>query len=88
MPMTNDELVLLTELKLSIQILEEKVDRIAHVLLEGNGKPALTEQVLTVVHRVDRLEEDRKSKEFPRAAWVGILVPTVLSIIGLAMSVS
>ena len=67
--------------------MKEDLDQIKHVLLEGNGKPALTEQVLTHKMRIERLEEERIDKKMPRAAWVGIVISSILGVAGIITSV-
>lgn len=86
--MTNDERDdLLIELKLKIVNLKDDVDQIKHVLLEGNGKPPLTEQVLTTALHVARLIEERADKKMPRAFWVGLVIPSIISIVAIVVTV-
>ncbi len=86
--MTNDERDdLLIELKLKLENLGEKVDRISHVLIEGNGKPPLTEQVAIQQVRLERLEEERTDKKMPRAAWISIVLSSILSAISIGVAV-
>lgn len=86
--MTNDERdVLLLELKLKLETLQEEVGKISHVLIEGNGKPALTEQVLTNRLKIERLEEEREDKKLPRSASIGIIVSIVFGLTGFLTSV-
>lgn len=63
--------------------LSDDMDQVKHVLLEGNGSPPLTMQVATNKMKIDRLEEERVDKKLPRAAWLGILISTILSVAGL-----
>ena len=60
--------------------MKEDLDRVVHVLLEGNGKPALTEQVLTNSLKIERLEEERNDRKMPVAFWVGLVVSTLVGI--------
>lgn len=81
--MTDDERdTLLIELRTELKNLRDDVDDIRHVLLEGNGKPALTEQVLVNKIKIDRLEEERADRKLPRAVWVAILLSSLLSLAG------
>ena len=72
------------EVRLNLQYLAERVGRISHVLLEGNGKPALTEQVAILVHKVGAIEEAMKEtrvdNKLPKAAWLGIVVSIMLGL--------
>lgn len=82
----NERDMLLTELKTKIEVMHGDLEQIKHVLLEGNGKPPLTEQVLTNKMRLDRLEEERTDKKVPRAVWAGIVISSVLSVAGIIAS--
>ena len=41
---------------------EEMVGKLAHVILEGNGTPALTVQIATLTEKVKSLEDDASHK--------------------------
>lgn len=87
--MTNEERdMLLQELKLKLDNLAEDVDQIKHVLIEGNGKPPLTEQVLTSRLKIERLEEERSDGKMPKAFWVGLIVSSLISVGSIIVSVA
>lgn len=67
--------------------MKEDLDQIKHVLLEGNGQPPLTAQVLTNRLKIERLEEERTDKKMPRSAWVAIVVSSILGVAGIVASV-
>jgi hypothetical protein len=59
---------------------EEDLDKLKHVLLEGNGSPAMTVQVALQEQRLRSLEESKKDEKVPRSVWVGLLITSILSI--------
>ncbi len=61
----------------------EDVDKLKHVLLEGNGTPAVIVQVATHAERLKTLEEDRRDAKIPRHVSVGLVVSIILA--GLAI---
>lgn len=61
----------------------EKVDKLAHVLLEGNGVPAVTVQLATLNEKVATIEKDRDSQRVPRHVWLGIAVSIILALAGI-----
>jgi hypothetical protein len=61
----------------------DDVDALKHVLLEGNGSPALTVQVADLNGRVKAVEENRKAKTAIKVAVIGGLVGIVTAIIQL-----
>lgn len=69
------------------KIMKDDLEQIHHVLIEGNGKPPLTEQVLTNSLKIARLEEERNDNKMPRSVWVGIVVSSVLGVAGILASV-
>lgn len=86
--MTNDERDdLLIELKIKLENMGGRVDDIAHVLLEGNGKPAMTIRMALAEQDLERLKEERNDKKMPRSAWVAILISSVIGIAGFLTSV-
>jgi hypothetical protein len=65
------------------QTTAEQVDRLAHVLLEGNGSPPLTAQVATLTEKVSNIEEDRDANRVPLHVWIGIAVSVMLAALSL-----
>ncbi len=59
---------------------QKDVDKLKHVLLEGNGSPAITIQVATQAERLKVLEEDRRDAKIPRHVSVGLLVSIILGV--------
>lgn len=64
----------------------DDVSKLKHVILEGNGVPAITVQVATLNEKVGRLEEDARGYRIPRGMWVGIVVSAVIGILGIIVS--
>lgn len=62
---------------------EEDLKKLKHVLLEGNGSPAVTVQVATMDQRIKQLEEDKNDRKVPRAVSAGIWVSIVLALVGI-----
>lgn len=82
--MTNEDRDnLLIELKLKVSNVQDDVEQIKHVLLEGNGSPSLTAQVLTHKLKLERLEEERSDSKVPRSVWIGIVVSGLIGIGGI-----
>lgn len=80
--MDEDLKLLLVRMHEQIKNLQDDVDQIKHVLIEGNGQPALTTQVAINRTKIEKLEEEDQSKKIPRAVWAGIIVSIVLSLSG------
>lgn len=59
---------------------KEDVEQIKHVLLEGNGRPAMTVQVATMDQRIKNLEEKEDDRKIPRSVSLGIVVSLVLGV--------
>lgn len=68
--------------------IKEDVEQIKHVLLEGNGTPAMTVRIALAEQQLDRLREERDDKKMPRAAWVAIVVSSLLALMSLAATYS
>ena len=70
---------LLTRLDGRLERLESDMEDVRHVLIEGNGKPAMTVRMALAENELGRLTEERSDRKMPRAAWVAILVSAVFS---------
>lgn len=68
--------------------IKEDVEQIKHVLLEGNGTPAMTVRLAVAENELARIKEDRVDMKMPRAAWVGIVVSIALGIASIAATYS
>lgn len=66
--------------------LKEDVEQIKHVLMEGNGTPAMTVRMALAEKELDRLKEERDDKKLPRTAWVSIVVSVLLGVLSLGMA--
>lgn len=86
------------ELKGILERLDERtdgmkndVDSIKHVLLEGNGSPALTVQVATMDTRLKNVEDTQKdekvNKSVPRQVSISIVVSILLGLVGVAAAI-
>lgn len=62
---------------------EEDLKKLKHVLLEGNGSPAVIVTVATMDQRIKQLEEDRTDKKVPRHVALGIWVSIILGMAGI-----
>lgn len=60
--------------------MEKDLDKVKHVLIEGNGKPAVVVQVATLHERLTSLEEDRRDKKIPRHVSFGIVISIIIAI--------
>jgi hypothetical protein len=67
--------------------IKEDVEQIKHVLIEGNGQPAMTVRVALAEQELARLREERDDKKLPRAAWAAILISSLIGIAGVIASV-
>lgn len=61
---------------------QKDVDLLKHVILEGNGTPALTVQVATLDHRMRSIEDNKKDTAVPRHVTIGLIVSIVIAIGG------
>ena len=59
---------------------KEDVEQIKHVLIEGNGRPAITVQIATMDQRIKTLESNEEDRKVPRAVSLGIVVSLVLGV--------
>ncbi len=60
--------------------MQDDVGKLKHVLLEGNGSPAITVQVATQAERLKVLEEDRRDAKIPRHVTLGLIVSILLGL--------
>ncbi len=67
--------------------IKEDVAQIKHVLIEGNGQPAMTVRVALAEQELERMREERDDKKMPRAAWAAILISSLIGIAGIVASV-
>ena len=79
--MMNDHDVreLLVRLDERTETMADDIDQVKHVLLEGNGTPAITVQVATMNERLKSIEEAKKEDKIPRHVTVGIVVSILLA---------
>lgn len=78
---------LLIRLEERVKSMAENVGQLHHVLLEGNGSPALTVQVATIDQRLDALEDAAKDYRIPRHVWMGIIISAVIGLVGIAVAI-
>lgn len=83
----NEMCVLLTRLDERVRLMADNVGQLHHVLLEGNGSPALTVQVATIDARLDGLEEAGKDYRIPRHVWAGIIVSALVGLLGIIVAI-
>ena len=79
---------LLTKVDQKLETVAEDVSMLRHILLEGNGTPALTVQVATITQRVSQLEENEKDKKIPRSVWLSIAVSIVVGAFGFIKAIT
>ena len=70
------------------RVLKEDISQIKHVLIEGNGQPAMTVRLALVENEIKRVTEERSDRKLPRSAWLSIVVSAILSGIGIALTVA
>lgn len=78
---------LLIRLEERVKSMAENVGQLHHVLLEGNGSPALTVQVATMNERIETLEEAGKDYRIPRHVWIGIIVSALIGLLGIIVTI-
>jgi hypothetical protein len=69
------------------RLLKEDLSQIKHVLIEGNGRPAMTVRLALVESEIERVRQERNDRKLPRAAWLGIVLSSVFSTIGLGIAI-
>lgn len=70
------------------RLLKEDVAQIKHVLIEGNGQPAMTVRLALLENEQKRITEERNDRKLPRSAWVAIVISAIFSIAGIALTVA
>lgn len=78
---------LLTRMDGRLERLESDMEDVRHVLIEGNGRPAMTVRMALAENELQRLTEERSDRKMPRAAWVAILISTLMSLAGVIVAV-
>lgn len=68
--------------------MEDDLKKLKHVLLEGNGTPAMTVQVATMDQRIKAIEDIGKDKKIPRQVALGIFVSIVLGLTSILMGMN
>lgn len=77
---------LLTRMDGRLERLESDMEDVRHVLIEGNGKPAMTVRMALAENELARLSEERSDRKMPRSAWVAILLSTLVSVAGVIVA--
>lgn len=77
---------LLTRMDGRLERLESDMEDVRHVLIEGNGKPAMTVRMALAENELARMAEERSDRKMSRAAWVTILLSTLMSIAGIVVA--
>ena len=78
---------LLTRMDGRLERLESDMEDVRHVLIEGNGKPAMTVRMALAESELARLAEERTERKMPRAAWLAILLSTLTSVAGIIVAI-
>lgn len=69
------------------RLLKDDLSQIKHVLIEGNGRPAMTVRLALVEKEMERVTQERSDRRLPRAAWLSILISGIFSSVGLAVTI-
>lgn len=77
---------LLTRMDGRLERLESDMEDVRHVLIEGNGRPAMTVRMALAENELARLADERTDRKMPRAAWVAILLSSLLSLAGVIVA--
>lgn len=78
-----DVLALLVRVDERTEKVQTDVEKLNHVLLEGNGSPSITVQVATLNEKVGNLEQQANGYRIPRQVWMGIIVSAVIGLTGI-----
>ena len=83
MAIRDDDLrITLATMSEQLKNVQEDIDQIKHVLIDGNGRPPVVTTVAIHAEKLAKLEEKESDKKIPRAVWVGMLLSIILSIVG------
>lgn len=69
-----------------ITAMGDDIEQLHHILLEGNGRPAMTVQVATMETRLKGLEDQAKENRIPRHVWIATIISAIIGIIGIIVS--
>ena len=76
----NEMSSILSRLDERTERMEDDLDKVKHVLIEGNGKPSIVVQVATMNERHSSLEEHVKENKIPRNVSLGIIVSIIIAV--------
>lgn len=76
----NEMSSILSRLDERTERMEDDLDKVKHVLIEGNGKPSIVVQVATMNERLSSLEEHVKENKIPRNVSLGIIVSIIIAV--------
>lgn len=92
--MTEEELnnfmefkTLLTRMDGRLERLESDMEDVRHVLIEGNGQPAMTVRVALAENEIRRINEERADKKMPRAVWVSLVLSTMTAVAAIVVAI-
>ena len=77
---------LLTRMDGRLERLESDMEDVRHVLIEGNGKPAMTVRMALAENELQRLTEERADRKMPRSVWVTMVVSSAVSIVAVIIA--
>lgn len=77
---------LFTRMDGRLQRLESDMKDVRHVLIEGNGRPAMTVRMALAENELQRLTEERMDRKMPRAAWIAVMISTFMSLTGVIVA--
>lgn len=77
---------LLVKLDSRLERIEDDVSKLKHVLMEGNGQPAMTVRVAILENELERVNEERADRKMPRSAWIAIVVSILLALVSIGAS--
>ena len=77
---------LLTRMDGRLERLESDMEDVRHVLIEGNGKPAMTVRMALAENELARMAEERADRKMPRSAWLAIVVSSLMSLAGVIVT--
>jgi hypothetical protein len=66
--------------------MEKDIGMLKHVLIEGNGVPAVTVQLATLAEQVSTLKSNERDYRIPRYIWLGIVVSALIGLAGIIVS--